>query len=89
MLGNSSGPTDPVGLFLPLTASVVDANLNDFTVQADNGFEILAVVLEVDFIHLLALVALPLDLRDPGSRVGGFDNYPDVGLADGSSGSGN
>ena len=60
---------------------VVDADLNDCAVEADNGFEIVSPLLEVDFVNLLPLVLFLLDLGYFPPGTGGFDNCPDVAFA--------
>jgi hypothetical protein len=65
-----------------ISGSVVDTDLEDFTVETDDRFELAAIVPEIDFKYTLTPVALLFDFGNPGAGVGLADDRPDLGLSD-------
>jgi hypothetical protein len=66
--------------------SIVDADLDDFTIEADDRFQFFTVVLEIDLEYFLPLISFAIDFGYLGARIILQNDVADLALADGKGG---
>lgn len=57
---------------------IVNFDVNNLALEADDGFQCFAFMPEIDFVNSLALVAFPLDFGNLSTWVGFQDNGADL-----------